>query len=401
MECTQKPVYLRNRDIQTEKNKYISDYDIAVAASAKVNDVYCVQRDRDLWRIYVKSPESRMQLVNTGFELGSRSIQVFDTNPYSAGTENPNEKVIRVLIKGLPISVDDNCVSKMLEKHGAKLTSDIKLEKIRHPISHRMTDFHNGNRFVYMSPMDGKFLPRTTTCAGLRCTIVHKGQPSRETKKQCTNCWADDHYKNNCEYEACCRICKEPGHSPGSKQCTLYVTEQEDVVAFAGQDNPLSNFFPTELKIFGATYSSAEQAFQHVKAMRSGDLNKAESISNAETALDAKRIGNQILVSDAWLDSRDEVMREILESKIKQCEEFREALGKIKKTNILAEATWDTYWGTGLNNVGTIHTVMQRWPGQNKLGRMLDNLARQMQVNRSNSKQRSGTRASNKSTSGK
>ncbi|XP_048759275.2 N-glycosidase YbiA-like [Ostrea edulis] len=132
------------------------------------------------------------------------------------------------------------------------------------------------------------------------------------------------------------------------------------------------------MKIFGAIYPSAEQAFQHVKAMRSADLNKAESISNAETALDAKRIGNQVLVSDAWLDSRDEVMREILESKIKQCEEFRDGLGKIKKTNILAEATWDTYWGTGLNNVGTIHTVMQRWTCQNKLGRMLDNLARQI-----------------------
>jgi predicted NAD-dependent protein-ADP-ribosyltransferase YbiA (DUF1768 family) len=43
------------------------------------------------------------------------------------------------------------------------------------------------------------------------------------------------------------------------------------VVAFAGKDNPLSNFFPTELKVFGATYSSAEQAFQHVKALRSGE----------------------------------------------------------------------------------------------------------------------------------
>jgi ribA/ribD-fused uncharacterized protein len=343
MERTQKPVYLRNRDIQTDKNRYITDYDIAVATSAKVNDVYCVQRDRDLWRIYVKSPESRTQLVNAGFELGNRTIQVFDTNPYSAGTENPNEKVIRVLIKGLPISVDDDCVKKMLEKQGAKLTSDVKLEKIRHPVSHRMTDFHNGNRFVYMTPMDGKFLPKTATCAGLRCTVSHKGQPIRENKKQCTNCWAEDHYRTNCEYEACCRICKESGHSPGSNKCRFYVAEQEDIIPFAGKDNPLSNFFPTELKIFGKTYKSAEQAFQHVKALRSGDLQKAENIDTAESALDAKRFGSQVLVSDAWLDSRDEVMREILESKLKQCEEFRDALEKLKKNQ-----------HTGRSNLGHI-----------------------------------------------
>ena len=165
------------------------------------------------------------------------------------------------------------------------------------------------------------------------------------------------------------------------------------MVAFAGKDNPLSNFFPTELKAFGVTYSSAEQAFQHVKALRSGDLNKTESIQSAETALDAKRFGNQVLVSDAWLESREEVMREILEAKIKQCEQFRDALGKIKTTTILDEATWDTYWGTGLNNLGTIHTVMQRWPGKNKLGHMLDTLARQLPT-----KNRS---ASSKSTTGK
>ena len=175
------------------------------------------------------------------------------------------------------------------------------------------------------------------------------------------------------------------------------MAEQEDIIPFAGKDNPLSNFFPTELKIFGKTYKSAEQAFQHVKALRSGDLQKAENIDTAESALDAKRFGSQVLVSDAWLDSRDEVMREILESKLKQCEEFRDALEKLKKTNILAEATWDTYWGTGLNNTGTTHTIMQRWPGQNKLGHMLDNLARQLTPK----SQRATTRSNSKSTTGK
>jgi hypothetical protein len=45
--------------------------------------------------------------------------------------------------------------------------------------------------------------------------------------------------------------------------------------------NPLSNFFPCELSIFGETFKSAEQAFQTTKALRSGDVDAAERIRNA------------------------------------------------------------------------------------------------------------------------
>lgn len=398
MEWTQtlKPVYMRNRDIQTTKSKYFTDFDIAEAASATVSDVICVQRDRDLWRIYIKSAESRSKLVTEGFSLGSRSIQVYDTNPFSAGTDSPDEKVVRVLIKGIPLSVEDSCIKKMLKGLGlgVELTSDIKYEKIRHPKTHRMTEILNGNRFVYMSPLEnGKFLPRSASCAGLRCTISHKGQPLRERKKQCTNCWADDHYKNACEFEQSCRICKLPSHFPGSDKCRSYVTHQEDIVCFSGKDNPLSNFFPTELKVFGQTYPSAEHAFQHIKSLRSGDLNRAEAVSKAETALDAKRVGGQVLESDAWITSKDSVMREILESKLQHCSQFRSALKKIRKSDILVESTWDTYWGSGLNVTGTSHTLMQHWPGENKLGRILDGMAAKLQRTDENSATNNSSRS--------
>lgn len=108
---TIKPVFMRNRNIQTNKGKFYSDFDIAEAASGVVSDVLCVQRDRDLWSIYNKSAESRDILVNEGLTLGSR---VLETNPYSAGTDSPDEKVVRVLVKGIPLSVEDSCVKNML-----------------------------------------------------------------------------------------------------------------------------------------------------------------------------------------------------------------------------------------------------------------------------------------------
>ena len=126
-------------------------------------------------------------------------------------------------------------------------------------------------------------------------------------------------------------------------------------------------FFPAEVKVFSQTYQSAEHAFQYIKSMRSGDLNRAEAVLKADAALDAKRVGSQVLESDSWITSKDSVMREILEAKLQQCEKFRDALSNTRKTDILVESTWDVYWGSGLNPTGTSHTVMQHWPGQNKL----------------------------------
>lgn len=156
-----KPVYLRNRDIQTDKNNPISDYILACAVSTVVSDIKCIQRDRDLWRIYVESRESRNLLISEGFEFQNKTVAVFDNYPFSAGTEKPSEDVVRITVRGIPLSMNDTCIKNMLEKLGAILTSDIKYEKIRNPNTFKMTEILNGNRFVYMKPMEqGKFLPK-------------------------------------------------------------------------------------------------------------------------------------------------------------------------------------------------------------------------------------------------
>lgn len=42
-----KPVYLKDKEIQCGQNR-ISDYDLSIAVSNIINDVKCVQKDRDL-----------------------------------------------------------------------------------------------------------------------------------------------------------------------------------------------------------------------------------------------------------------------------------------------------------------------------------------------------------------
>ena len=127
-----------------------------------------------------------------------------------------------------------------------------------------MTAILNGNRLMYIKPLDHeKFLPRSSYCVGLRCTILHKGQPNRKHPMLCTNCRGDDHLRFHLEYETCCKMCKASGHEPGSTKCRKYDGKQRDSMAFSGQENVVSNFCPCEIINFEMTHKSSEHAFQY------------------------------------------------------------------------------------------------------------------------------------------
>lgn len=62
---------------------------------------------------------------------------------------------------------------------------------------------------------------------------------------------------------------------------------------FQGKDNPISNFVPCEIKVFDEEHRLAKHAYQLTKALRSGNLDVAEKVRNAPTALDAKNGGKK------------------------------------------------------------------------------------------------------------
>ena len=124
-----KPVYLKDSEFQIGSTRY-SDFDLSIAVGNKINDLKCVQKDRDLWRVYVGSKESRSQLLTEGIDLRNTNVKVYDTNPYSAGISSPDENVLKITIKGVPLSVDDKEVTKMLQEFNVSFTSDLKHEKI-------------------------------------------------------------------------------------------------------------------------------------------------------------------------------------------------------------------------------------------------------------------------------
>ena len=86
-----KPVYLRNRDLDNDYKKLVTDYELMESVTKCINDTKCIQKDRDLWRIYVGSQESRNKLLNQGFDFRNTTAMAFETNPYSAGTNSPKD----------------------------------------------------------------------------------------------------------------------------------------------------------------------------------------------------------------------------------------------------------------------------------------------------------------------
>lgn len=368
-----KPVYFRNSDIPSG-GKPVSDFDLLQPLLLCTSEIKCLQRDRGLWRVYVNDQVSRNKLLTEGFEYRNLSINVYDTNPFSSGAKSPSDEIIRITVKGIPLSVDDQEIINMLQQHSVTLTSSIRHEKIRHPVTRKMTSVMNGNRFVYAKPLkNGTYLPRQSECAGIRCQIFHKGQPSNKREPKCTNCWGK-HWLFQCTEQKKCRICLQEDHEPGSQLCSEYIENQEEVVSFAGAKNPLSNFYPCTINVFGISHSSAEHAFQYVKALRCGSIDKAQLIQESKTALDAKKLGKSIQPNDDFLEKQIGVMEEISKAKYDQVESFRSILEKHDVDTIFAESTYDDFWGTGLDRVGTDHTNHLKWPGKNQMGKIFTNI---------------------------
>lgn len=342
------------------------------------NSLHCLQLDRNLWRVYVKDQGSREKLLTEGIALQNISLTFFDTNPYSSGNHDPTVNTLKFRLCGLPLSVDESAVVELLDKLGAKLKSKILYEKIRHPVTNKMTSVLNGNRFMYLEPLEnGKVLPRVNYCAGIRCMLFHYGQPKPQRNLTCTQCWDTGHTRNFCKTEPRYKVCKTPGHKPGDSRCSSYQI-QESVIAFNGENNILSNFYPCELNIFGVQHKSAEHAFQYAKSLRCGDLEAAKSIQEAKDALSAKRIGDKVRINEQWTESCENVMTEIIENKCVQVERFREKLRSVKKNTLFAESTFNDKWGTGLDKAGTENTKASDWPGQNLLGHIIGKVAQKI-----------------------
>lgn len=102
-------------------------------------------------------------------DIRNRQICVFDINPFSAGTNEPSDQVLKITVKGVYLSVDDVEIIKMLKQFDLNFNSDLKYDNIRHLKTRKLSENLNGNRSIYDSALlEDKCLSPQCKYAGLQ-----------------------------------------------------------------------------------------------------------------------------------------------------------------------------------------------------------------------------------------
>ena len=338
------PVFIKN----TSRDIILEPYDICMAAGHCIGNsqIEGVQQINNIWRIYVKTKESRAKLiVKKEIIINSVPYQVYDRNP--ALTRLNPEECERITIKDLPLSVSNSEIQIFLREHNVESVSPIRYGKIR-DANGDLTNFKNGDRFLFVKSPVWPLLPRNCRIAEIRCKIFHDGQ-----------------------FRPHCTLCQTPGHRLGDEQCKGHNSSCE-IIPFKSQHNVLSNFYMSNIDVYGETFKSAEHAYQHRRAIHANLPDLAGQIKRSAHAGIAKRLSKSIPADPdkGWETKCLEVMTEIIAAKTEQVAEFKERLLETGEC-YLAEATGDTFWACGLSVEDAVKVNPKFHPGTNNLGLIL------------------------------
>ena len=143
-------------------------------------------------------------------------------------------------------------------------------------------------------------------------------------------------------------------------------------IIFSGELSPYSNFHHSPFTINGQQFHSSEQWVQYQKALTFGDSFTANQILQCETPLECKKLGYNIngVDKEKWSNIGYEICFNGIREKFLQNPPLLSML-KTTTPKILAEATQDRLWGTGIKLHDTCALDTEKWSGPGWLSRML------------------------------
>ena len=366
------PVFVRAVEIPNFKTLKEVELCVAISASIERSCLLGVQRIGMVWRVYPKNHESSIILLANGIVIRDQKVGVFSNNPVRAklAPGETDESVMKITIKDLPISKGNQGVEKFLVTQGIKIRSPVQYAKARNELN-ELTEWLNGDRVVFIDSFTDP-LPRITRIGDSKVRIFHRSQPRPVVK--CTKCLQEGHFRSQCTNKEVCVVCKMDDHEPGDVKCSGTAKQRhKTVTVFSGRSNPLSNFYPCELRVFGIVHKSAEHAYQYVKAQQAGKNVIAERILQAKSAYQAKTEAKALPYNPNWAHRKDSVMTEILAEKMKSCKDFCDNL--LNADKVIAESVrGDMYWSTGLTEEQSLLVKKSSWPGKNIMGKLLSDL---------------------------
>ena len=154
--------------------------------------------------------------------------------------------------------------------------------------------------------------------------------------------------------------------------------ENQDIIGFFGELNPLSNFHPAKFTVGEKTYHCSEQFIQESKALFFNDQESAKKIMDTTTALECKSLGHNItdFDEDSWNTSAKEICAKGINEKFLQNQDLLDILLTRTGTKTIIESTKDNIWGTGvaLHNPDCLKRTKWISQGQGIMGEILQEL---------------------------
>ena len=278
---TIKPVFIEEYDIfgSTVVNKfqYMKHPEMfrAISGVASAKTIKDLQRVRGLWRIYLDCEYSRENLISRGVTIRKKLIQLYAQNPRVLARETPDG--VRLRIKDIPLSADDEQIIRKLEMMGCTIRSCYR-ERLR--MDGLLTDCRTGDILITIDPITPP-LPRNMTIGKYKAVVIHKGQIPPGGLK-CNKCLGDDHRSYECKNDWRCRFCNEIGH----KQDDCEAKQEMENEPFSDQEEntqtePQSEQqvkSPTRLKLTGQRKSDKSKT-------NNGDKKKATLTSSINLTL--------------------------------------------------------------------------------------------------------------------
>lgn len=230
-----KPIFLKDLDFfggtTPPRTQWLTNVEIYKAIGAKVpaGCIKGIQRVREMWRIYMDNEEDKLSLLVQGIHLRGRQVPLHSQNPHNPGRLRPN--TIRIKVKNVPISADDDQIERALTIHGCDIQGIFR-ERLR--VDSRLTNCETGDRIIISRTLK-KPIPRTLQIGKYIATVFHSGQPEFENRnksdasqKLCHKCLQPNHIIQNCPNEWVCKTCHKSGHK--MMDCTedIQTHETED-----------------------------------------------------------------------------------------------------------------------------------------------------------------------------
>ena len=341
------------------------------------DDILCAQLFENDWIVYCSGQVAKAKILSAStITVHGKTYQMTE---YS-------QKSIRISIHGIPLHIMDKEVESWVDTFAVRVTDVQKHDVMTKAKGEScFKKLLSGNRFCYASSIFHD-IPRFTTyemADPMRPTDLITANVTIYFNDQtinCKYCKEANHKIDSCPVIAAkkakikCFSCGIYGHL--SSECPA----TENTYAFNGIKNKLSNFYQCEIQYKNVTHRSNEHLYQWRKAAFHQMPDIAEKISQADSAWEAKKLGDKVKTTPAWETNCERFMKECIMLKLEQCSAFREELLNTG-SKVLVECTRDRFWGAGLTREETLKSSPENWPGSNTMGKILTKIRDCMTTN--------------------